>query len=181
MDETRFDDIAKALGMQTTRRLTISALLGGTLGILGFTEMTSAASGKCKQDCGECKTCKKGKCQTKNGKKTCKKGTCQSKAEGASCASPTGGTCQAGRCACPAGNVLCDGVCQAGRRCACPEGTEFCGGVCQGPCPLGQRRDPGERAVRDLAGQAVRGGAQRGDEDGDLRGARWERHLGTGG
>ena len=123
MDETRFDDMAKALGAQTTRRLTFRALLGGTLGVLGVAEVGDARSGGCGQDCGECKTCKKGTCKTKNGKKKCKKGKCENQTDGAACSIPTNGTCQDGVCTCLGGTTLSNGQCLA-------------------TCPLGQQRDP---------------------------------------
>ena len=123
MDETRFDDLAKALGTQTTRRLTVSTLLGGTLGMLGLAQVGDARSGGCGQDCGPCKICKKGKCKNKNGKKRCKKGKCENQTEGTACSIPTSGTCQSGVCTCVNGTILTNGQCLA-------------------PCPLGQQRDP---------------------------------------
>jgi hypothetical protein len=122
VDETRFDDMAKALGRQTTRRLTVSAFLGGALGVLGVRE-TEAASSGCGKDCGECKTCKRGTCKTKNGKKRCRRGKCESLADGAACSLPTSGTCQSGVC-------------------RCLNGTIESNGQCLGRCPLGQQRDP---------------------------------------
>lgn len=123
MDEARFDDIAKALSAQTTRRLTFRALLGGMLGVLGFAEAGETRSGACKPDCDECNTCKKGKCTKKNGKKRCEKGKCERKADGAACTIPTSGSCQNGVCTCLGGSVLTNGQCLT-------------------PCPLGQQRDP---------------------------------------
>lgn len=120
LEENRFDDMAKALGPLTTRRLTLGALLGGALSALGLGEADAARSGKCKRNPGECETCQKGKCQNKNGKKTCRAGKIKPKANGTACSV---GTCQDGGCACPSGRALC-------------------GGVCQDPCPLGQQRDP---------------------------------------
>jgi hypothetical protein len=119
VDETRFDAIAKTLGTQTTRRLTFSAFIGGALGFLG----ASDASGACDRDCGECHTCKKGRCKTKNGKKKCKKGKCEKRTDGTACSIPTGGTCENGSC-------------------RCLNGTTEIDGQCFGRCPLGQQRDP---------------------------------------
>ena len=80
MDARRFDAIAKALTNKRSRRWTLGGLLGGPLGLLAVAnpdDAWSAKSGKCKQPCGACKRCDKGKCEKKNGKKRCKKGTCK--------------------------------------------------------------------------------------------------------
>jgi hypothetical protein len=124
VDEHRFDDIIKALGAQMNRRLSFGAFLGGTLGVLGYSQMGAARSDGCKPDCGECHVCKKGPCKSKHGKKRCKPGRCEAKAVGAACSVPADGACQA------------DGVC------SCPGGKELCKGTCYGLCPLGQQRDP---------------------------------------
>ena len=100
MEENRFDDMAKALGPLTTRRLTLGALLGGALSALGLGEADAARSGNCKRNPGECETCQKGKCQNKNGTKKCRAGTIKPKANGTACSV---GTCQDGGCACPTG------------------------------------------------------------------------------
>ena len=136
MEDTRFDDMAKAFGALTTRRLTLGALLGGALARLGLGAVNAkkskgggqgvggqgigveAKSGKCKPACGTCQRCKKGKCRTKNGLKRCKKGTCQP-LTGPLCTPTTGGpgTCHAGVCVpgapqCVSGSTNCSGVCK---------------------------------------------------------------------
>ena len=138
MDETRFDDIAKALGSLTTRRLTFAALLGGVLGGLGLSDAEAKKSGKCKPACTACTTCKKGKCQKKNGKKRCKKGKCKPKANGTLCSV---GTCQNGTCSCLGLQQTCISAveCCANTTCGHPVGTQgdrCCqpGGT---PCPSG--------------------------------------------
>lgn len=110
MDGNRFDALAKTLIAATSRRRTLSGLLGGTLGLLGLADPDgawSAKSGRCKKKCDECEKCQKGKCRkTKSGKKRCKKGKCQPKANGTPCFEATG-ACQNGRCVCPSGREEC--------------------------------------------------------------------------
>ena len=77
MDPNRFDAITKAPVSQTNRRRTLSLVLGGALGLLGWAESEAGKSGKCKPACHECQYCKKGTCKKKNGKKTCKPGQVQ--------------------------------------------------------------------------------------------------------
>jgi len=124
VDEHRFDKIVKAFGAPMNRRLSFGALLSGSLGILGLTDMEEARAGGCKQDCGECQVCKKGSCRHKNGKKKCSQGRCERKAEGASCSIPSNGTCL------------------ASGECSCSGGKELCKGTCYDLCGLGQVRDP---------------------------------------
>ena len=137
MEDTRFDDMAKALGSRTSRRLTLSALLGGAIGRLGLDEAEAAKSGKCKPKCDECEKCDKGKCDKKNGKKKCKKGKCKPKAAGTPCtlATGSGGACCNGTCV----NIKTDksncGAC--GTRCTdvssnqvCQEGSCFPTSTC---------------------------------------------------
>jgi hypothetical protein len=118
MDGNRFDALVKTLIAGTNRRRTLSALLGGTLGLLGLAdpdEVWSAKSGKCKQECDPlCEFCKEGRCRTKkkrNGKKVkvCKRGKCKPKSNETRCAAPAGGICQNGACACPNGTEACGG------------------------------------------------------------------------
>jgi hypothetical protein len=146
MDAKRFDTIAKALIADTTRRRTVSGLLGGALATLGLSsadEAGAAKSGKCKNECGVCEFCKKGKCRkTASGKKVCKKGKCQPKENGAPCAS-AGGICLSGTCVCSNGKADCgatccraDQDCQNGT-CVCPTGTEECNGACVELCAAG--------------------------------------------
>src|SRR5262249_39701560 len=119
VEETRFDAIAKALGAPATRRLTVIAVLGGALGFLTAPD----ASGACNPDCGQCKTCKKGTCKRRNGKKRGNKGKCETQPDGTACSIPTGGSCANGVCSCLSGTTLSNGQ-------------------CLGLCPLGQMRDP---------------------------------------
>jgi hypothetical protein len=124
MDAVRFDSLVQLLGSAGTRRRTLGALLGGALGLPGLAKPanTSADSGKCKQACGLCDQCKKGKCRRKNGRKRCKAGKCQPKANGTACGS---GTCLNGGCA---------------TTCAGPSAPGNCSGTsCRGPsCPNGE-------------------------------------------
>jgi hypothetical protein len=141
VEDTRFDHLAKVLGAQKTRRLTLGALLGGALSALGLTdpdEAWAAKSGKCRRKPGECETCKKGKCQRKNGEKKCKRGKIKPKANGTACSV---GTCQSGTCVAagggggggggggtgPAPNCI-----PKGGFCLKLQGTECCSRVCQG-------------------------------------------------
>jgi hypothetical protein len=140
VDENRFDDLTKALGSPTNRRLTLSAFLGGALGVLGFTDAEAAESGRCQPRCGECEQCNRGSCRkTRHRQKRCNPGNCQP-LTGPACGIPSGGTCQNGICACPSGQDLCGGVCRA----FCPAGQmrvpSTCG-CCRvagvGPCNVG--------------------------------------------
>lgn len=98
MDADRFDAVSRLLGATGTRRRALTALLGGALGLSGFSgpDEAWAASGKCKKRCGACKNCQRGKCvRTADGIR-CKRGRCVSVRNGTRCA---GGTCLGGRCA----------------------------------------------------------------------------------
>ena len=144
MNSHGFDNLARLLGTATSRR-GIARFGSGALATLGFSsfEMLAAKSGKCKQKCGFCAKCDKGKCTRKNGKKRCKKGKCKAAKNGALCAT-NGGVCQNGDCVCPDGRPTCkDGfcclhfhVCENGQ-CGCPDGLEQCGESCVAPCPAG--------------------------------------------
>ena len=141
MDENRFDDMAKTLGAQTTRRLTAGALLAGALGVLGVAETEAARSGKCKPKCGECERCNRGSCRrNRRGRKRCNKGNCQSLANGGACPVTSGGICQNGVCVCPAGQEACGGLCRnlcvlgetrISSTCVCCKATG------SGPCTIG--------------------------------------------
>ena len=96
MDDTRFDDIAKALGSVKSRRLAIGALLGGGLSALGTAESEAKKKNndndkdkkkKCKKKAGPCE-----KCNNKGRKKD--------KANGSSCTPPGGGSGQCANGAC---------------------------------------------------------------------------------
>ena len=166
MDADRFDAIAKDLTRSTSRRRTVGALLGGALAGLGVAGPgeTWAKSGRCQPKCGECKKCKKGNCEKKDGKQRCKHGKCQAKPNDTPC---TGGSCQGGTCVatpfCAGKNACSDAspftTCQNGGTvlCACfvrvDTGASICGRADAGlttdcsatPCP------PGETCV-DLRG-----------------------------
>ncbi len=130
MEDIRFDHIAKVLGARPNRRLTLAALLGGALGLLGLAESEARKSGKCKPKCDECEKCKRGDCDRKDGKKRCEKGKCKPKADGASC---RGGRCCGGVCVNTGSDPRNCGSC--GKRCALNEVCE--GGTCVCPDPSG--------------------------------------------
>jgi hypothetical protein len=162
MDADRFDALAQQLDSLRTRRGTISTVLAGALAALGLVlpDETWAKSGKCQPKCGECKKCKKGKCEKKDGKQRCKQGKCKAKPNDTPC---TGGTCQGGTCVatpppfCAGRNSCEDGnapsTCQragSAQECVCvvtaDTGAPFCalnnagnGDNCLvNPCPEGQ-------------------------------------------
>jgi len=104
MDGAHFDQLTKRLSRRRIMQGLGTALVGGTLAALGQSgNATAAKSGRCKSTPGACETCKKGKCNKKNGKKQCKAGKITAKAEGTVC---SGGACQSGRCVAPDGTVL---------------------------------------------------------------------------
>ena len=104
MDGAHFDQLTKRLSRRRIMQGLGTALVGGTLAALGPSgNATAAKSGRCKSTPGACETCKKGKCNKKNGKKQCKAGKITAKAEGTVC---SGGACQSGRCVAPDGTVL---------------------------------------------------------------------------
>src|SRR5690349_16596988 len=99
MEDTRFDDMTKAFGTMTTRRLTLGALLGGALARLGLGE-ADAKKRKGSQRVGDqavrarrnlisCPVCQR----RWNGK-------CQAVRSGTPCTASTGatGTCLGGVC-----------------------------------------------------------------------------------
>jgi hypothetical protein len=142
VEDTRFDHLAKVFGAQKTRRLTLGALLGGALSALGLAEVEAARSGKCRRKPGACETCKKGKCEKKNGEKHCKRGKIKPKANGTAC---SGGTCESGSCISPTGLVLDPvggggdgdgGGGGGGGGTTCPVCQVLQGGVC-GNAPVG--------------------------------------------
>jgi hypothetical protein len=153
MDADRFDAMARALLSETSRRRTLGSLLGGTLAALGLTHSheTRARSRRCKPECGECETCKKGECKRKNGQKVCKKGKCRPKADGTACSG--GRVCQAGTCGCASGREFCGlscGCCVPNApvsgalpsRHRCSASSECCdGGACCNFDPPGNSRE----------------------------------------
>jgi hypothetical protein len=143
MEDTRFDDMTKALGAPKTRRLTLGVLLGGALHALGLAEAEAAKRRGCKPAPNECQTCKKGKCRKTNNGKKCKKGKLKPKADGTLCSA---GTCLTGTCladgggggggggtgGCPVCQVRQGGICvnaPAGTACDAPgPGAGKCNG-----------------------------------------------------
>src|SRR5687767_1267123 len=112
MDGSHFDTLVKTLATtpltraNALRRLVVSAAALAALGrgLAAPDEVTAARSGKCKRAPGPCETCKKGKCEKKDGKKTCKAGKIKPKAIGTLCA---GGSCDgSGNCISPTGAVI---------------------------------------------------------------------------
>ena len=110
MGSNRFAAMANATIFQTNRRLTLSALLGGAVGLLRLVDGSAAKSGTCKPSCNACSTCQKGKCKKKHGKKKCKKGTCQPRPDGIGCGSTPCQACQGGVCVNTANDTLCQGT-----------------------------------------------------------------------
>ena len=136
MDDTRFDDLARTLGVSASRRQTLGGLLGAlaTVGLVDTEDASAAKSGDCNNKCDPCERCKKGAChRNKHGKRKCQKGTCIARATGSSCVNDTTnatGTCQSdGRC-CRNTTVLCSDTC--GNVAATP-----CSVCCSGTCNVG--------------------------------------------
>jgi hypothetical protein len=106
MDAPRFDALARSLSTASSRRRALVAAFSGALSVLGLADPDvgkAAKSGKCKRKPNECETCKKGKCEKKDGKKTCKRGKIKPKAFGTAC---SGGSCQNGLCIGPTSVVV---------------------------------------------------------------------------
>lgn len=114
MHPDRFDAVVQRLGSLSIRRRTLGVLLGGALGLLGpaASDDSAAESGRCKPKCGECKKCKKGPCQNKNGEKRCKRGKCKPKADGTACSRDR--VCQSGRCTVTAPFCTGKDICEVG-------------------------------------------------------------------
>jgi hypothetical protein len=142
MEQTGFDDLARALGARTTRRLTLGALLGGALGRLGLADAEAKKSKKDKK--------------SKDKKTETTKLWCHCPdADPANCVTleltkkarqrhqqkhpfDTPGACEPFTC--PVGQTDCNGVCQdlqadenncgtCGTSCGAVQGC--CGGVCK--------------------------------------------------
>ncbi len=115
MDRNRFDALARALAVLSTRRSALS--LAGALGLSNLLG-TDARKKRCKRTCPVCRRCKKGRCKpTPNG-------------------TPCGpGTCQDGECACPT-ECCSDQDCAGGAGCL---GNGSCALVCAESvdCPAG--------------------------------------------
>ena len=126
MDAHRFDRLARSLSTPNSRRHAVTAALGGTLSVLRLTDpdaAEAAKSTKCKRQPGECETCKRGKCERKNGKKSCKAGKIKAKAFGTPCSG--GGTCENGACI-PCSFVGLQVACSSSAQCC----TSTTGAIC---------------------------------------------------
>jgi hypothetical protein len=168
MDPDRFDSLTRSFTLAGSRRRVLAAL-SGALGLLGLAhpeEATAAKTGKCKPKCGECEKCKKGDCNTRNGRKRCKRGKCKAKAAGTPCTAFSGGVCQNRTCfprsTCPATiTSLCTPgtECASGADCFCArsaEGNVLCLqnetlGPTPPPCQRSADCPPGEACV-DIGG-----------------------------
>ena len=127
MDTSQFAILLRTLAAQSARRRLLAGLTSSVLALAAAgDEAVAAKTGKCKQPCGVCQQCTKGKChKTKDGKKRCKKDTCAPKTPGTACGSG-GQVCQGGTCGCPGGTLACAETCVLG---TCCPGTS-CGGDC---------------------------------------------------
>jgi hypothetical protein len=147
MDTTRFDALAKRIGAASTRRGVL--LLLGALGTggLGLADPDTAA-GKCKEKCGTCKRCKKGKCRRKRTGASCPGGKCLSNRScGIPCTTddecPVGCLCAKnteGQRFCHQSNTLCSVHDTCSRTKDCPRGEQCqtCNGAdhCLVLCPI---------------------------------------------
>ena len=120
MDASRFDALARSLGLVTKRRTALAAALGG-VAIAFFGASEAAAVCKiggapcakptdcCSQQCQKKKHKKKGHCAAcPDGTVGCPQGGCKGCCSGQDC--PEGVACTNGTCACPAGTTFCRGV-----------------------------------------------------------------------
>jgi hypothetical protein len=155
VEDTRFDDMTKVLGSLQTRRLTLGAVLGGTLGALGLAEAEAAKKKKkrkkkCK-NLGECQRCQRGKkkslpngtsCQ--GGQGICQDGRCGVQAAPVTPLPPDPVACNEINQACAANGECCNASCgkaffDPALRCCNPPGTkcstgtaaQCCSGVCE--------------------------------------------------
>lgn len=125
MEDTRFDTMVKALGALTTRRLTLGALVGGSLRFVGSADAAAKRSSRrCKPKCGECLKCHKGACHKKHGENRCTKGKCKPKADGIDCGACR--ECQDGICVNKPDLTPCvggtDPDCATPNTCSCHDG-----------------------------------------------------------
>jgi hypothetical protein len=151
MEIQRFDALARQLGQDGTRRRLLGLFGGTALGGLlaaGLIGDDAEAKKRKKKKKKSCKKKKCGECQT------CRKGKCLAKADGTAC---TGGTCEGGICrtvnncppaqVCDLADTCCtegincfDDVCFCGEEvqvvCSCPAGDEYCEGTDGAQCCL---------------------------------------------
>lgn len=121
MDGDQLDALAKFIGSTVNRRHALIALVGGgavTLSLTDPDETWSAKTGACKETCGPCEVCRKGRCKRKNGKKRCKPGVCEPRQDLDVCGvlevrdPDTCGCCQTSGMCVPSSNVgCCSGSC----------------------------------------------------------------------
>lgn len=134
MEDQRFDEIARLLAGQTSRRQALKALaattVGSLLGLRAFGDVVAAKS--CTPNGRHCSAktqCCSGFCDSTTGKCGCQAGVCN-----ASCPCPSGQTCLNGTCCstsqvcgstcgCPAGQVCQNGACVTA---TCPANNDFC-------------------------------------------------------
>jgi len=81
VDDNQFDDMTRAVGMQSARRSMLKAAAGGVLGLAGLSALTDRveAARKCKnnKDCNGNKVCVHKKCaECKNNKQCSKNDRC---------------------------------------------------------------------------------------------------------
>jgi len=148
VEDTRFDDVVKKLGILTSRRLSLGAMLAGVLGLRGLAEVNVrkgagknpfqvdgrrgktyglAANAK-KKSCPPCKKRKKGKCKAKLPDRTpCPGGSCLS----GNCVAAAPPECvTAATCPTPSASQECQqATCDNGK---CGFGPKPAGTVCHG-------------------------------------------------
>jgi len=150
MDERRFDDLARTLGANNSRRTVLKGLLagaaGGVLGLLGGGGALAAKGGN---DDGHDNghghgNPKKSDCCPDSAPRLCDNHCVDFQSDAHNCggcgnACPTGSTCQNGACMCPTGTQLCVDACvdvsTDSANCgscgsACPAGATCQGGTC---------------------------------------------------
>jgi hypothetical protein len=139
MDADRFDILARSLSTAGSRRRALAAILGGSLGLLGWygAEEVDAHNPlrSCKKKSGRAKKKCLKKARAHNATHTV-----QAPAPGCtpSCAAtnPCGSDGCNGSCGSCSGGSCRDGVC------ACPDGEEPCRDECVETCRAGEDRDP---------------------------------------
>ncbi len=147
MDNSRFDSLAKVFAARRPRRAALPLLAAFGLGLAARDDASAAKSNTCQRKPGECETCKKGKCQRKNGKKRCKAGKVQPKPEGTACSS---GRCQNGQClsqSVPTLNCVLEPLATTCAR-GCGTRLNNCNQSIVCPCPGGQNCLPNGTCAR---------------------------------